>query len=322
MTTEQENEKVHEAIVAVAARCDGAITLDEKGFNGVDTHFGRRIAQIPYAEWSDAVKEEAAHIILKYREQVLAYTGIDVSELGVVKAAQDWGTNYAAREEAARHERQLKDEAKKAELRRVTMTQRRVDVTSDGTQLEIHFSKKDPDFSELKRACQNLPKRRFDWDQRVLAWVTPVSEAVEDLILTWDLPLTPEAQALLQKPRDVHFDVTLDGDKIRIERPYNPAEVAAIQKLPGRAYVGGNFNRVDPDPMVDVLATQFGWKVHPDARAACMAAKAALESHKADELTADGVRTVLARVSRLRRPEDLPEVFLGMLRDAYPEAGA
>ena len=37
---------VHEGIRAVAARCDGAVTLDMKGFDGQDTAYGRRIAGV------------------------------------------------------------------------------------------------------------------------------------------------------------------------------------------------------------------------------------------------------------------------------------
>src|SRR5258708_3450550 len=88
-TDEQEYQLVYDAIRAVAARCDGAMNEDFQGFNGIDTHYGRRVASVPFEAWTDDVKVESARIILTYKEQVGRYIpGLDVSQLEVVRAAR------------------------------------------------------------------------------------------------------------------------------------------------------------------------------------------------------------------------------------------
>src|SRR5215472_13118029 len=117
-TTEEQYELVYQGIVAVAARCDGAQTQDRVGFNGQDTHFGRRIASVPFDQWTEDVKAEAARIANTYQVQILSYTGIDVSDLQVVRDALGAGTNHIARDDARGYERRAKG-ADKVALRRI-----------------------------------------------------------------------------------------------------------------------------------------------------------------------------------------------------------
>lgn len=87
---------VYRAICAVAARCDGAINLDDRGFSGVHTHFGRRIAGTPYSEWTDEIKEEAARVSIIYKDQIARYGVIeDIYTLDVVKEAKKQEIAYA-----------------------------------------------------------------------------------------------------------------------------------------------------------------------------------------------------------------------------------
>src|SRR5215831_4937559 len=140
---------VYHGMWEIASRCDGAQSKDFVGFDGTDTHYGRRVASVPFADWTQDVKEECARIIVKYRKQVLSYTGVDVTTLPVVQAQQDHGTNYAARNQARRYEKLA-----------AALADRKVDVVNG--KLGIFYGKRDPDFSLFLKVCQALPGRKFD----------------------------------------------------------------------------------------------------------------------------------------------------------------
>ena len=129
------------------------------------------------------MKDEAAHIILKYREQVLAYTGIDVGTIQAVLDAQNQGTNYAGREDARRFE-------KKASAQGA----RRVDYV-DGKFI-LAWDRKDPDFSILLSVAKGLPGRSFDWTHKVN--VVPLSVELVAFVQEWDFPITKAALAARQ----------------------------------------------------------------------------------------------------------------------------
>ena len=307
-TTAEQYELVYQGIVAVAAHCDGARTEDGVGFNGQDTHFGRRIASVPFSEWTDDVKVEACRIANTYQVQILGYTGIDVTALDVVQDAKGIGTNHAARDDARTYERRAKNADK--------VSCRKIDAVGD--QLGIFYDKRDPDFGSLLEVCKALPGRHFDWNLKCN--VVPVSDAFEDFVLTWDFPITEAAQDLLAAGPEEFWNISLanNGQKVIIDTPYDASLVEAIKALPGRAYVGGSINHADVHTAVLKLADRFGLKVHPDARAACDAAQAALEAAEADALAAEDVKVVMAHVSRQKDPAALPPVFLDMLAHVLP----
>jgi hypothetical protein len=310
MATTDQNELVYQGITAVAARCDGAQTPDGVGFNGQDTHFGRRIASVPFDQWTDDVKAEAARIANTYQGQILDYTGIDVSELDVVRDAQDRGTNHIARDDARMYERRAKGADKVAE--------RLIDAV--GAELSIGYAKKDPDFGALLDACKALPGRHFDWDRK--ANLVPVSDAVTDFILEWDFPVTEAAQALLAAgpaPTPDNVILAANGQKVIIDTPYNAELVDAIRSLPGRSWDGAKkINTADVHPAVVKLVDRFHLSIHPDARAACENAQAALDAAEANALVEGDRRTVMAHVSRQKDPGDLPPVFIDMLAHVLP----
>lgn len=307
-TTEEQYELVYQGICAVASHCDGAQSSDGVGFNGQDTHFGRRIASVPFSEWTEDVKAEAARIALTYKVQIEGYTGVDMGTLDVVRDAQDNGTNHMARDDARGYERRAKGAAQMAE--------RKIDAL--GNQLSIHYAKKDPDFGALLDACKALPGRTFDWDRKCN--VVPVSDAVADFVLTWDFPLTEAAQQLLAAGPPEFYNVTLadNGQKVIIDTPYNASLVSRIQALPGRSYVGGSINHADVHPDVIGMVIEYGLKIHPDARAACEHAQDALDAAAADALVEEDRRVVMAHVSRQKDPGALPPVFVDMLAHVLP----
>jgi hypothetical protein len=308
-TTEEQYELVYQGICAVAAHCDGATTQDGVGFNGQDTHFGRRIASVPFDQWTDDVKAEAARIANTYQVQILTYTGIDVTALQVVQDAKDVGTNHLARDDARAYERRAKGADK--------LALRKIDAVGD--KLGIFYDRKDPDFGALLDVCKALPGRTFDWDRKCN--VVPVSPAIEDFILEWDFPLTDAAKALLAAGPVETFALTLadNGQKLVIDTPYNPTLVERIRTLPGRSWDGARkVNTVDIHPDVLVMAVEYGLSVSPEARAALNRSEETLAAAHADALVEEDRRTVMAHISRQKDPEALPEVFVDMLAAILP----
>ena len=306
-TTAEQYEQVHQAIVEVAVRCDGAQSLDGQGFSGVDTKFGRRIAAVPFDQWTEDVCQEAAHIILKYRQQVLAWTDgrIDVGKLPIVIEAQGWSTNYAGRNQARTYEKAAQAKAN-----------RKVDA-ADG-QLFVTWAR-DPEFDALLTAVKGIPGRRWDRARKVNQ--VRASEELDAFIDSFDFTVTDAARALLEAPRKAPepvYHITLDPQarrKVVIDTPYNPAIVDAVRSLPGRAWDAANkVNRADAHPAVLSFAERFGLNVHPDAVAAIEDAQAALNAKAADDLVAADIATVMSVVSSTGKPEDLPAVFLDMLQ--------
>jgi hypothetical protein len=69
---------------------------------------------------------------------------------------------------------------------------------------------------------------------------------------------------------------------------------------------------------VVALVDRFNLSMHPDARAACENAQAALEAAEANALVEEDRRVVMAHVSRQKDPGALPPVFVDMLAHVLP----
>jgi len=318
-TTDTEYRQVYEGIVAVASHCDGAQTLDGVGFSGQDTLYGRRVASVPFDQWTDAVKTESARIALKYKVQIERYTGVDMAALSVVQEANNLGGSIRqGRDDARTFERRVKKASK--------IDQRRLDVL-DG-RLAFHWVTGDPDFGELLQGVQKLPGRFYNRDHKCNQ--VSVSQEAEDFALLWDIRVTEAAEALLRQPRAPKqevFNVWLHkSGRIVVEFPYDREMVEAVRNLPGRDYQPPGFpskcNAVNACQAVLDFADRFNLNVHPDAQAACETAQKALDASVTDAGTTAGLEALMEHVSRIRRPEDLPEVFETMLRQAYPELEA
>lgn len=294
---------VYDAICAVAAHCDGAVSRDVQGFNGQDTKFGRRIASVPFSAWTPEVADEAAHIVLKYREQVLRYTGIDVGTLDIVREAQDHGTNYAGRDMARTFERRSKAAA--------LVEQRKVDF--DGKLFSLSWAKGDPDFSELLSSAKSLPGRSFNWDRMVN--LTPRSPELEDWIQTWDFPLTDRARAALSEPAapvvpKANITLSEDGAHALVSAPYNAERVASARQLPGRWFDRARrVDVVDLSPQLLEFAERWQLVVADDVVSACQG----LPTTTKPQAPIFRRREILAAASRCGKPENLPQEFIDLL---------
>jgi hypothetical protein len=320
LTPAEQHELVREAIVEVAVRCDGAQSLDGQGFSGVDTKFGRRIAAVPYAQWTEDVKAEAAKIILKYRQQVLAWTEgrIDVGTLSVVKDAQDNGTNYQGRNDALNYSKRAKHlDARQIGVVRNARGQR---------VLGIRWANGDPDFSTFLGLVKALPGRF--WNGATKTNEVPFSPQIAEFIDEWDFTVTEAGQAFIADSLTadtvaappINYEVTLGVDgkiyiKTGLTAPGMPA-CDAVKALPGRGFDRASYsNYANPHPKVLAFARQFGLNITPDAVTACEAAQAALEARVSTGLNEEDVNIILQDVSRCGRPQDLPPVFVTMFKE-------
>jgi hypothetical protein len=308
MTPDQQYDLVYQVIREIAVRCDGAQSKDFVGFNGVDSKFGRRIASVPRDQWTPDVCLEAAHIVLKYREQGITYTGVDVATLPVVRDAQDNGTNYAARNQARGYEKRAKAKAN----RKVIVVEGKLAVAWGS----------DPDFSDLLDAVKKIPGRDYV-SYPVKANKVNASPELDAFIDAFDFTVTDEARKLLEAPRQappVHYEITLGQDgkvyiKTGLTAPGQPA-CDAVKALPGRGFDRASYsNYANPHPQVLAFAQTFKLNVSPDAVQACEAAQAALEARQVGGLSETDVKTVLQEVSRCGKPQDLPPVFVAMFKE-------
>lgn len=300
---QDEYRKVYDGITAVAARCDGAVTQDKVGFNGQDTAFGRRIASVPFEQWTDSVKWEAARIARTYRTQIETYTGIDVLELGVVTAIDEGtGSSTAARTTARNYEKAAKAEAQRDAL----VAQRKAQKLADGT-LALSWNSKDPDcFGELLAEVKRLPGRRWTGSVNVVDLTPAAVEFIQTYGLTADFELAaPAPEAKVVKP---HVVLKGSGVNLRFNNEADfSAQLAAVRSLPGRRYVGSDkSNDADLSPEVLAFAEKFGLIVADDVLAA-------LSTVQADAAVAIDQAGLLRQVSRSDDPTALPEAFLAQL---------
>ncbi|HET7110252.1 MAG TPA: hypothetical protein VFI41_05235 [Gemmatimonadales bacterium] len=297
---------VYAGICAVAAHCDGAITEDGVGFNGQDTAFGRRIASVPFEHWTDDVKVEAARIANTYQGQILAYTGIEIQKLPVVREAMGKDTNRQARDDARDFER------------------RKEHITVNGGNLEFRFAYNPSLSDELKRhtmgarwngapeKCWTVPVAKQL--PGFVAWVTDPAlkfrfgaevQAVLDRIATQ----TPEqVRAVAEKPHGY----VLSGELV-LSFPYNPTQKDAV-KAAGARWEGSDKTwRVrlnDPRAAAVVAAArQVGLKVTTEVDVA-LGGAAKAEAVKLDRAGA------LVAASRVSRPSELSPEFLALVNQA------
>src|SRR5690554_4516583 len=76
---------IQKGIKTLAGNCDGAVTLDGKGFNKYDAYEGNFLAQLPEDQWQPNDYIAAYHILTHYKGQ-LAEAGITLPSLDEVRA--------------------------------------------------------------------------------------------------------------------------------------------------------------------------------------------------------------------------------------------
>lgn len=307
---EEQYALVYAGICAVASNCDGAREQDGVGFNGQDTKFGKRIAGVPFEMWTEDVRIAAARIALTYKAQILSYTGIDMTALEVVQAAQG-RDSHRARDEARGFER----------MHRRQVRVRDIDVV-------VFDFPYDPALKDKLKAAG--PVRWFPEDKTwEIARQALTAELVKVAVANF-VDITPEAQAAFDncggggqppttpatatrapEPKEIHGFVK-DGLLV-LSFPYNPGQKDAVKAAGARFDPAGKtwWIAINDAKAVAVLnaAVSVGLNLAPDARQAVEAAGARQEA-KLDR------KAVLVGASRVSRPEEVSPEFLALVQAA------
>lgn len=316
LSPEEEARLVHKGIQEVAARCNGAVTLDYKGFDGQDTHYGRRIASVPFETLTADDREEEARIANKYREQILTYTGVDVRDFSVVLDAKEASTNHASRDNARRYEKQA------------TMG---THVTLVGNEIVFKFAY-NPDLSNaLKAAAGGRGQLRWneagDKTWRIpTALVTPAL-AIEVKQPHWNLRTAPDAWAILSAAQDAPVapaaapvadtrpQVALDRDGRLVVSQHVTADAEVRRQviaLPGRRWNGTN-NVVPATAEAKALFARLGLVLTDNAIAALASVGETLADEPPATLNRAGLMSLASRAGSV---DDLPEAFVALIQQA------
>jgi len=302
---------VHEGIRAVAARCDGAVTLDMKGFDGQDTAYGRRIAGVLFEKLTADDHVEIARIANKYRSQIGSYTGIDVTTLSVVQDAKELTTNHQSRSNARRYEK----------LSAVSAA-RKIVLLPNG-QVGVKWGNGDPDFDALVAGARKLPGR--DYNRATKTNEVDAHQAVLDFATEWDMEVPADVVAAVEAKRPQvaaaaqaeaerpHVGLTQDGKLIVSQQVTEDAEIRSLVfRLPGRRWNGTN-NVVDASPEAAALFARYNLRLTENAQRALQgASEATLVNGPAKKNT----ESTMSLASRAASIEDLPAEFLALVRQA------
>lgn len=267
---------LHDAVAALAGQdMDFATKRNGVGFNGQDSKFGHRIAEIPPVEWTLGQAVEVREMLVKYRTQLLAY-GIDEQALPKVEGEKDADARQAARRAV---------QAKKSAPY----------IKVSGTTVSVlnSFAIKDA----LKRVG-------FRWDGVNKAWFTELNATTAKVLCDLGAELgdfaglVADAAAAPVVP-DTRTHVTYDAkrDLISIDTPFGTVPLDVIRALPGRVWDGKNkVNTCYPEPAVLDLAAEYGLNVSDEAQQAILGraekikASSATETDRTDMALADVMR--------------------------------
>lgn len=242
ISTADQEALVNAAICAVAARCDGAVSLDGIGFNGQDTKFGRRVAQIPFEEWTPEIKLEAARIASTYAHQIREYLDIEINKLPIVIAAGGIGTQYAAR-----------DQARAAERERTSRSKRVVTLQGDLLVFSFPFS------ADVKDALKEAGRGAFRYDGFTKTWRinrNALNRDVVGLTITCGFRVENGAEEALESAADVVAEkiapivAQLDGDVLRVTLVGHLSrdDFNLYRGLDGYHWLGGSDSLIDITP--------------------------------------------------------------------------
>lgn len=228
-------ERIHEAVRAIAARCDGAVDEDGVGFSGVHAKFGHMVASLPTSALDDDVVATCHDMLRTYRGQLADY-GIDYDALPTPEGG------------------------------RVTRTSASIvrAVVAGRHEARIVFGF-DPDLNDEVRT---LPGAHFDRTSKT--WVAERSVELYQFAARWrftiveDLsPEPPKIESLPQAPGTVRL---VNGRIVVQFTGYRPDLNAAIKAVPGRQWDRGSTSWLVPTTSIRAvkrMADKFGLDVDP-----------------------------------------------------------
>lgn len=181
---------LHDGIVYLANLCDGALAQDNQGFSKPHSYFGKRMANIRFEEWDDAMIYTAWDTLRHYKGQ-LAACGINWDDIPTPPTP-----NKEAFLERAKHT------AKMLSIPRV------LKIDPDNGDLLVSWGKNETVVNEFKEKFA-FEEKRWDKDRYKGWWIYPQNIATIDKVFEfaerWGITITDEALLRLQVVRS-HFE--------------------------------------------------------------------------------------------------------------------
>lgn len=229
--------QIHNAVCAIAARCDGAHDQDGVGFNGTDSAFGRMLAGLPVTAIDDKALLGAYDMLRKYHGQ-LAHAGID----------------YEAIPQPPR-------ESTPAVTRKSGV--RSIVLTEDGDyRLVFGYN------PQIVEDVRKIPGRSFNAASK--SWTVPSDslEQLETFAHRWSF--TFDRAPAVVTPRFVKGTVDLDGDELVLSFAHDEAVHARVKAMPTRRFDSATKTwRVQTYLIrpVRTMAERHGWTLTAAAQA-------------------------------------------------------
>ncbi len=245
-------ELAQQAVRYLAGQCDGAITIDGVGFNGVDAVFGKSLATQEH--WTIKQTEAAIKMLKKYKNQLQA-GGIDTEVLFD-------GNPIQAVPQNIRPAAQNTNNEKKATLEK--------------GQIKIMF----PFDYDTLATVKSIPGRRFQGDKYPKHWTAPLSKEAIKILKDAKFEIDPEITKSLEDnaPKEIKT-IEIPTFK-RTLFPYQKDGVAFIESRNGRALLG---DEMGLGKTIQALA----WlELHPEKRPAIIVCPAHLKINWAREAEA------------------------------------
>lgn len=253
MATQETVAQIQKATRFLASVCDGAISWDGRGFNKIDSFFGKSLAE--QERWSPKQVLAMRKVLIKYREQLQA-AGLDTEV--IFKGELDFDVlpvkpQTPATKEAA---------GKKA--------------TIDGDRIRIDF----PFDWDTVALVKSIPGKKFHAEAYPKYWSAPISIEAAEILSKGGFELAPAIEILLKKaPKVEELDIPTEPLKLKRELfDFQKKGVAFIESRNGRALIG---DEMGLGKTIQALA----WLgLHPEKRPVIIVCPAHLKLNWAQEV--------------------------------------
>lgn len=265
---------INHAVQSLAGVCDGAITRDGIGFNGTDTKFGHRAANIPVNEWSTDMLITCAMVLRKYARQLSMY-GIEIIP-AIDSIMESAGEIDERNVSETGHKEAWQKEYDRKHAPYVEIRDGRIYVLNS-------YSIKD----ELRRNGFSYANRAWYADLNSVSAHTVlgipaivIPSDIHDYLMTFPVP-TADDLATSEEITE-NFTVKDDGSGMLVMRTdYGQVPLVVIRAIPGRKWDGLNrVNYVSALPGIIKLAEDYGLTISDEALALIETNRAAYEQEK------------------------------------------
>lgn len=255
METNQTITLLQKATRYLSSVCDGALAKDDQGFNGVDSPFGKSLAE--QETWTLKQAKAAQKMLRKYRGQI-EKAGFDAQAMFEAK--------FEVPPAAPKPQAPL--------TKRVTNSKKKASI--EGNLIRVDF----PFDWDTVALIKSIPGRRFHGDTYPKYWTVPFKAEAAEILAKGGFQLAPEIEALIKKEEAPPVIEVEKIQNLKLKRdlfPFQKEGVEFIENRQGRAVVG---DEMGLGKTIQALA----WlALHPEKRPAVIICPAHLKLNWAQE---------------------------------------